>query len=208
MNIYLIQCKDGKENPIKTCTKCKQEKQFSEFGYQKASKDGLKYECKECRRDRHHSKNGLITRIYDGQRSSSKDRGRPMPDYSKSELTDWLLSQPVFHRYFKYWGDSGYKTMLSPSCDRIDDYLPYSLENIRLTTWKENEYRGHSDRKNGINNKHSKAVLQFTREGILIDEYYSQHQACRDTGVANSSISNCCRGILKTAGGFVWCYGN
>ena len=60
------------------------------------------------------------------------------------------------------------------------------------------------ERKIGINNKGSKAVLQFDLSGNLIKEYYSRKRAQRETGVRQSGISHCCKGNNKTSGDFKW----
>lgn len=51
-------------------------------------------------------------------------------------------------------------------------------------------------------------VLQFSKSGNFIAEYFSISEAERCTRVAKASISKCCRGQLKSAGKFVWKYKN
>lgn len=153
-----------------------------------------------------HSKNGLINRIYGDQRSNSKKRGHEFPDYNLEELKRWIYSQPNFDDLYQAWAESGFDKKKTPSCDRLSDYHPYSLSNLRLTTWSINDARGRADRRNGINNKNSKAVLQLTREGIVIAEHHSGKHACRVTGIESERISACCLGKKETAGGFVWCF--
>lgn len=50
-----------------------------------------------------------------------------------------------------------------------------------------------------------KSVLQFL-DGELIKTYPSIAEAERQTGIDNRSISACCKGKYKTAGGYVWRY--
>jgi hypothetical protein len=150
------------------------------------------------------TKRGLINRIYAGQRSSSKTRNHPMPNYNSGELREWAMSQDVFHVLYDEWVKSGYESKQTPSCDRLDDYKPYTLDNLRITTWDENRSRSHSDMMNGINNKRSKSVAQYDLDGVLIQEFHSQLQAMRVTGVRQGDISACCRGVQKKASGFVW----
>lgn len=45
---------------------------------------------------------------------------------------------------------------------------------------------------------------QYTLDGVFIKKYPSRLQASIETGVQKSSISDCVRGIYKTAGGFLW----
>lgn len=57
----------------------------------------------------------------------------------------------------------------------------------------------------GILNGNSKRVSQYSiRCGILLNTFDCQHSAARHTGVDNSSISKSCRGVLKSAGGYIW----
>jgi group I intron endonuclease len=51
-------------------------------------------------------------------------------------------------------------------------------------------------------------ILQFTKEGEFVAEYFSMSEAERCSGVARSSICRCCKGELKSAGKFVWKYKN
>ena len=51
-------------------------------------------------------------------------------------------------------------------------------------------------------------VLQFTKNGAFVAEYFSMSEAERCSGVAKSSICKCCKGELKSAGKFVWKYKN
>lgn len=54
--------------------------------------------------------------------------------------------------------------------------------------------------------KTRKSVLQYTLNGNYIGEYESTSEAQRQTGVAQQNICSCCKGKVKTAGGFVWEY--
>ena len=54
--------------------------------------------------------------------------------------------------------------------------------------------------------KHSIPILQFTKDGTLIKEWPSAHEAERHLGILQSSICQCCKGRCKSAGGFVWRY--
>lgn len=49
-------------------------------------------------------------------------------------------------------------------------------------------------------------ILQYSIDGEFIAEYPSTREASRQTGCDNSSISKCCKGKLKSTGGFIWKY--
>jgi hypothetical protein len=51
-----------------------------------------------------------------------------------------------------------------------------------------------------------KPVLQYDLENNFIQEYESQREAMRITGVNNSAINNALKGVSTMAGGFIWKY--
>lgn len=54
--------------------------------------------------------------------------------------------------------------------------------------------------------KNKKPVIQFDREGKMIQEYSSLKEAEEKTSVKAKNISACLVGRTKTAGGYVWKY--
>lgn len=54
--------------------------------------------------------------------------------------------------------------------------------------------------------KKSKQVQQFYKNGNLIATFHSTHEAERITGISSGSIRKCCLGQHKSAGGFIWRY--
>lgn len=134
---------------MKKCKTCGVEKDLTEFHKHKGCKDGLHNECKVCttQRIKDYQKTfpGQLTKIYSDQRQRSKRRGHEMPTYSKEDLGQWLKSQSNFEELWDGWVESNYDTKLVPSVDRLDDSKGYSLGNIQLTTWSENNLKGHND---------------------------------------------------------------
>lgn len=66
-----------------------------------------------------------------------------------------------------------------------------------------------SDAKKGKNGKdcnRSRPVLQYTKSGEFIREWSCAMDVKRELGIGNTHISQCCRGKLKSTGGFVWKY--
>ncbi len=149
---------------------------------------------------------GLITEIYKSQKRTSAKRGYLLPTYTKSEFKDWLLSQNNFVDLYKNWCKSDYEKHLKPSVDRKDDYETYTITNIQLMTWGENLQKSLDDRKNGVNNKTNKTVLQFSLSNIMVGKYHSAMEAGRVTKVYYTNIIRCCNNERKTAGGFKWRY--
>lgn len=84
------------------------------------------------------------------------------------------------------------------------------LENNNYGTRKErasNSLRKHSAKfAENCRRMFSKEVEQYTLDGIMIGLFRSAREAERITSVCQSSISFCCIGKRKTAGGYVWKY--
>ena len=51
-----------------------------------------------------------------------------------------------------------------------------------------------------------KPIRQFTKDGLFIKEYPSLKEAARQTGFYQSAISQCCKGIRKSAYKYIWRY--
>ena len=75
--------------------------------------------------------------------------------------------------------------MYVPSVDRIDDNIGYTISNIQLMTWGENDKKAHDDMRDGklIGGNKNKPVLQFTKDGKFIAEYISQNEASRQNEI-------------------------
>ena len=163
---------EQEETVEKYCSKCKTDKSIADFYRNKSRYDGVDSYCKSCSNllkvDFRKTKKGLISVIYGHQVSHSKARGHNAPNYTKKELINWCLSQIKFHSLYYLWVESNYNKWDSPSCDRKDDYKPYSLNNLQLLTWLENKRKSELDRKNGVLNKTNKAIKQFAKRLGLI----------------------------------------
>lgn len=202
----------NEKNMQRNCARCDNVKNLEDFPKAKNKYLGYGHTCKSCvliyGKEYAKSVNGVINYLYYGQRNSSNYRKMPMPNYSKLEFKEWLLKQANFQDLYNNWIKGNYAKDLKPSVDRINDYLPYSFDNIQLLTWKENHANSGKDKINGINNKQSKPVLQFDRDGNFLKEFYSAAQASRVTGANNKNITFCCQNKpkYKTALGYIWKY--
>jgi len=54
--------------------------------------------------------------------------------------------------------------------------------------------------------KKSKKVCQYDIQGNLIEIHLSLSKAEVATGIKQPNITSCCKGRMKTAGGFKWSY--
>lgn len=183
---------------------------MSEYRQRCDTKRGIRYCCKPCsilrEEDFRKSERGVVKRIYYDQRKSSKQRGHVPPNYSLKEFANWALSQHNFKSIYNSWVESNYEHLMSVSCDRLDDYKPYTLCNIRLTNWGQNKKKGHDDRVNGNNRKQSIGVYHVNEVGEVIGEYHSMADANRSTGDSLGKIKSRCHGEVKNPTGNSWMF--
>tara|TARA_R110000824_G_scaffold321983_1_gene508765 strand:+ start:252 stop:833 length:582 start_codon:yes stop_codon:yes gene_type:complete len=189
---------------MRECTKCKEQKELKDFN---KCKDGLQYECKSCRvvgnLNRSRTKEGKLKLIYNTQVSKSKKRGYEPPTYTKQEFIDKYINNDTYLYHYCNWVVGGYKKEYSPSFDRLDDYKGYSFDNIQIMYWFENDSKGRLDRKNGVNNKHSKAVVGTNIKTGEKIEFHSAMEAERN-GFNHGNIASCCTGKVRQHKGYTW----
>lgn len=194
----------------KICTECNISKKLSDFNNHKKTKDGKTEKCKKCisgiSMEYRRSVRGIASKIYNSQKKASIARGHKSPNYTLEDLRTWLYTQKKFDELYLNWVKSEYKKDFTPSVDRIDDYKSYTLDNIQLMTFRENLDKASSDIKNGVNNKLSKAVIQYSMDNVFIKEFYSLHEAERQTGIDCRYISRVCLGKKNSTCGFKWSF--
>jgi len=135
---------------LRICKQCSQERSLDSFP---KSRGCYEHVCKSCKKSNkklwEKTKRGVVFITYLSQKKSSKRRGHIPPTYTKYELEDWLMSQPLFHELYNKWVLSGYDKWEKPSVDRIDDDVHYCFTNIQLTTWRANQDKAYADIRSG-----------------------------------------------------------
>lgn len=193
---------------MKECLKCKRLKPLSLFGKHKITKDGFNYNCKKCCKEEAilfgRTKEGLISRIYTTQKAKSKKRGHKPPNYALNELKSWILQQDKFNDLYKNWVLSGYNSNLKPSCDRLNENIGYTLNNIRLVTWIENKKEHYNQSKTAKRTIRHKSVIGKCIDSGKEISFKSIRIAQRELNIGH--ISQCCSGQRKSSGGYVWRY--
>ena len=191
------------------CTKCKEQKELTDFSKKKTNKGGLQYYCKCCdsiiRTNNTRTKTGKLKNIYQGQVSSSKRRGNEPPKYTKQEFVDRFVNDLDYDRHYYSWVISNYSKDYSPGFDRKDDYKGYSFDNIQIMYWFENKSKYNSDVKKGINRKTSKPVIGTNIKTGEEIEFYSAKDA-KKNGFQSTNICNCCKGNRTSHKGYTWKY--
>jgi hypothetical protein len=123
-------------------------------------------------------------------------------------LTAWALTQGL-EDLVTAWAAEGYPKDLAPSIDRLDDFKGYSLDNIQLVRWKDNNEKMYKHRKEGKRiTRQNRRVEQVSLSGAHIAFYPSIAFAARATGITRTNINGLCAGkpSVKTVGGYLWRY--
>lgn len=148
-----------------------------------------------------------IRDIWFNQKGSAKRRNLGGVQYTREQLTEWCLAQPLYHQLHDAWVQSNFLRELAPSIDRKDDYKPYSLDNIQIMTAKENLSKAFKDRFDGVNTKMSTSVHRMDEAGVILETYPSCNAAGRAMGATNGAmVSAVCSGKREHAHGFRWSY--
>ena len=146
---------------MKNCTKCNITKPLYEFSKSKVIKSGYKSTCKLC--DNEYLKNnrvkknnstthkyektfkGKLVRTYrnmlsrvTGVLKTKKHLYNGLDILNKESFYEWSINNNDYNSLYKNWKDNDYILILSPSIDRIDPLIGYTVENIRWVTHSEN----------------------------------------------------------------------
>lgn len=90
------------------------------------------------------------------------------------------------------------------NCRSGGDNSKHSQESIEKMRRVKKGHPVSEECKQRIGRANSKSVNQYTKDGDFVARHESMTQAEVKTGIKFQSISQCCRGIIKTAGGYKW----
>ena len=90
--------------------------------------------------------------------------------------------------------------------DHSEDHKKYMSELMkgRKSPMKGRNQSEESRKLISDNSAKSIPVLRFSKDGEFLDEWKSAAEASRILGIHRASIGKCCRGILKSCGGYRW----
>lgn len=177
---------------MKVCSKCGNYLSKNSFHKDRTKASGLKSSCKPCmlltNSALKYDRLQLINKRYLDQRYRSIKRNHPLPDYTSQELITWALNQDNYDSIFKEWESSGYDKRLAPSFDRVNSMLPYTLDNLRLTTWEINDTNNNDDQANGINCPSAIPIASYDSKGNLVNTYPSVSNASKSLNVPYTTL--------------------
>lgn len=140
------------------------------------------------------SPKGVLTNMYDHMR-----RRHPIT-FTLKEFHKRFLSDPKYLRLYSEWVNGGYKKILRPSLDRINNKKDYTFENTQMLTWGDNRFKQTMERR-----VRKGAVLQI-QEGYIVNRFKSQKEAVKMTGLNQGLISEVLNGKRNHTGGFQFVY--
>ena len=128
-------------------------------------------------------------------------KGVPLSDATKKAISDAMIGIPK--PYLKGVPKSeAHKKALSEALKGV----PLSEAHKKALSDAKKGVPKSEAHKKAIGKARSKKILQFTKSGEFIKEWPSAKEAERELGISHSSISGCCNGKRKSAGGYVWKY--
>ena len=85
-----------------------------------------------------------------------------------------------------------------------ENKLNNCVNNLEWSTAKENSNYGTRNERMGYSL--CKSILQYSKFGDFIKEWQSAVEVKRVLDINKSNITQCCKGKLKSSGGFIWRY--
>lgn len=141
---------------------------------------------------------GRANRLRNNYIRNDRQAGRIGDTLPDNYVTSQWIIDNIFNSKCAHSGESDWRKL---GCNRLDNSKPHTIDNVEPCTKEYNDKLASEDK--------SKHVAQINRlTGEVIAVYPSIMEAHRDTGVDQSNICQCCKGNLKSVGGYVWQYLN
>ena len=185
-----------KNNSIKKCTYCHKTKPITEFYSDTRSKDGHRSDCKKCVLTKRKETNKLFPErkiLHNLKNRCNNENVKEYKWYGKKGVKSLITEDEIRQLMIR----DGYWDMKRPSIDRIDNDGDYTYENCQFIEMDINRIKNRG-----------KPILQFDLEGNFIREWESIIEAERELNYSHQFLGKCCKGINKTAYGFMWRYKN
>ena len=132
--------------------------------------------------------------------ASGGNKNKKMSDETRKKM-----SESAKNRNFKLvLSDETKKILSEKAIERFKD--DNEREKLRISNKKYEDSKSDDQKLQDILKQNNKFVLQYDKEMNFIMEYPSTREAERKTKIYRANISKCCKGKVKSAGGFIWKY--
>lgn len=92
------------------------------------------------------------------------------------------------------------------SLNKCADFFGVSKKTVFTNITEYQFKKGKSEWIGQVASSPKKTVLQFDLDGNYIKEWFGLKTITQELKINPSNIANCCRGLAKSAGGFIWKY--
>ena len=124
----------------------------------------------------------VTARLFSNLKGRQVLRGFDPITFDLTGFREWLILTQPFWVMYEEWLADPYIPDKILSINRLDDYIGYELVNMELVSWEYNRTKGNQDEMNGVNTKRSKAVIEISTSGTVLNEWWSKAEAIRVTG--------------------------
>lgn len=131
---------------------------------------------------------------------------------NRSDLSVPIKQYTLEGKFIKEWPsimEASRKTNTSPSSIYMCCINKYMQSNGYLWHYS-SDYPTNNDIEPYIKPKPHKSIItnQFTIDGVFVKSWPSAKDAAISLGLTHTNICKCCRGQLKSCGGYIWKYDN
>lgn len=134
--------------------------------------------------------------------ASGGNKNKKMSPETCKKMSDAQIARFKIHK--RVLLESTKKKLSKSTKLRMKD--PKEREKLRISNKKYEDSKTPEQKLNDILTQSNKYVIQYDKSMNFINEYPSIREAVRQTGIDRSNISKCCKGKVKSAGGFIWKY--
>ena len=120
---------------LKRCTVCDEMRPIGSFS-KTVRAPYLSGSCKDCVTKKTHTLEGYSSLLYNRLQQSVKRTPAKLLPYSKQEFKNWI-SAKGYEVLYKTWAEDSYSSSTAPVVRRIDESLPYALDNQKLSIREE-----------------------------------------------------------------------
>ncbi len=125
--------------------------------------------------------------------NSHKDVTSKLKDVSKPDIVKQKMSKSARNRFIISENHPMYKKYHS---EKSKQKMSESHKGLKQS----DEHKKHNAA------SHKKPIFQYSKNGVFIKKHSCSKEAGETLSIASTSITACCKGRLKSAGGYIWRY--